>query len=1205
MAQGGREPTTRRTVLPRGGLDLPVALPARALWLALALVLAILFVTDLRAPLGALDAVPYVIAVVVSLALPRGYEPVVVAAACTAITLIAAFLTPQSPTFLHTGLPIFVVWVTAWLAQRYRQAGQAVRAADERIQLAAHAAGFGTFDYDPVSGVNRWSPGASRIVGLDAEETIPFSKLATVIHPDDAERVMEAMRRAEDPRGNGQFEDEHRIVRPDGAVRWVLVKSRTVFDGEGLQRHAIHVSGVVMDVTERRRAEEALRQSEERLGLLTERFQTALQASPLVAFNQDRDLRYTWIYNPALGQNADAVIGRRDSDLFERESDAHAFEAVKREVLATGEARRAELRVLHQGVERAYDLTVQPLRNASGQVDGVTCAAIDITDTKQSEEELRARNERLRLLSTIASQLVLRGQAMQTAEADEVLANVFVNLARVVKAEIHLHYRAIDPTQLRLISSSGISDDTRAAATNLLFGEGLCGTVANKRSRLLVEDLQSDRSEAATPLRLLGVQAYAGFPLIATGRVMATASFATTQRTKFQPDEVALMQTVCDLVSAAVARDQLAVSLQESEERLRLANEAAGIGTFDVDLVSEKVRYSPQLAAIVGLQPDAETTVEAFLAFIHLDDRARAVELYNTAVGPQNDATFGSELRIVRTDGSVRWLAWSGRLFYGPRPGGRGPVRAIGAALDITVRKQADEALADREALYRTLAEAMPHIVYTSGPDGEADYVNSRWFEYTGINPSGRAKVDWISSVHPEEREGVRNAWRTSLASGAAFTQEFKFKRRDGEYRWHASRALPVRTDAGELVRWIGTFTDVHDITVAAAALKDADRRKDEFLATLAHELRNPLSPMRIAVTLLGRRQQTDPELAQLRHVIERQVDHLTRLVDDLLDVSRITRDKLTLRKEHVDLTTVIHAAIDATRPEIDRQGHRLIVDVGDDPLDADCDVVRITQVFSNLLHNAAKYTPAGGSIWVIGRRIGDVAIVKVRDTGVGIQADKLPRLFEMFYQADSSPERAEGGLGIGLTLVHRLLEMHGGDVEAHSDGPGRGSEFTVRLPLSSATIVPFPEPRAEPKPAIASSGPLRILVVDDNRDSAEMLRALLQLVGNDVQTAFDGEEALRVADTMRPDAILLDIGLPRMNGYDVCRALRQRSWGRDLLIVAQTGWGQDQDLRRSQDAGFDAHFTKPVDDEALLKLLDEWRPGRGRPGGARASFTS
>src|SRR6476620_8329483 len=261
MAEGGRGPTTGRTVLPKAGLDLPVALPARALWLALALVLAILFITDMRAPLGALDSIPYVLAVVVSLALPRGYEPVVVAACCTAITLIGVFFAPQQegvrvPSFLHTGLPIFVVWATEWLAQRYRQAGQAMRAADERIQLAAHAAGFGTFDYDPISGINHWSPGASRIVGLESEETITFAKLATVIHQEDVDRVLEAMRAAEDPRGQGQFEDEHRIVRPDGSVRWVLVKSRTVFDGEGAQRQAIHVSGVVMDVTERRRAEE-------------------------------------------------------------------------------------------------------------------------------------------------------------------------------------------------------------------------------------------------------------------------------------------------------------------------------------------------------------------------------------------------------------------------------------------------------------------------------------------------------------------------------------------------------------------------------------------------------------------------------------------------------------------------------------------------------------------------------------------------------------------------------------------------------------------------------------------------------------------------------------------------------------------------------------------------------------------------------------
>jgi PAS domain S-box-containing protein len=1046
------------------GLDLPLALPARALWLALALVLAVLFITDLRAPLGALDSIPYVLAVVLSLALPRGYEPVVVAAACTAITLISLVFAPQDgrapgPTLLHTGVPIFVVWATAWLAQRYRRAGQAVRAADAQIQLAALAAGFGTFDFDPVAGVNRWSPGARRIVGLEDEPTVTFSRLISVIHQDDVERVMANMRAGEDPRGPGQFEDEHRIVRPDGTIRWVLVKSRTVFAGEGAQRHAIHVSGVVVDVTERRRAEEALRQSEERLRLLTERFQTALQASPIVVFNQDRNLRYTWLYNSSLGFEPESVIGRRDGDLFARSTDAEITEAVKREVLQSGEPRRAEVRLHHEGVERAYDLIVQPLLDADGRVDGVTCAAIDITDAKRGEEALRTRNERLRLLSTTASQLVLRGTSLQRSDTDSVLSSVFVNVARTLRVEMHLHYRTSGPNALRLVSSSGLSEQTRTGASMLALGEGLCGTVAATRARLIVEDLQASGLESAREMRALGVQTYAGFPLVANGRLIATASFATAQRTAFEPDEIALMQTVCDLVSAALARDEL------------------------------------------------------------------------------------------------------------------------------------DEALADREALYRKLAEAMPHIVYTTGPDGDADYVNSRWFEYAGVNPATPTRFDWMDRIHPDDRGRTDEAWRSALATGDQFTAEFRFRRGDGEYRWHSSRALPVRNDSGELVRWIGTFTDVHDVTVAAAALKDADRRKDEFLATLAHELRNPLSPMRIAVTLLGRREAGDAELSRLRLVIERQVDHLTRLVDDLLDVSRITRDKLTLRKEPVDLASIIHAAVEAARPEVDRHRHHLAVTLPSEPLWADCDVVRITQVFSNLLHNAAKYTPCGGMIRVEAERQNGQAVIRVRDTGVGIAAEKLPRLFEMFYQADPSRDRSDGGLGIGLTLVHRLLDMHGGSVEARSGGPGHGSEFIVRLPL--AAISPKIPAQAATVPDVPSvPAGLRVLVVDDNRDSAEMLRALLVACGNTVHTAYDGETALAAAEAVRPDAILLDIGLPGVNGYEVCRSLRQRVWCRGTLIIAQTGWGQNQDLQRSHDAGFDAHFTKPVDDEALLTLLAEWRPG-------------
>ena len=1173
-------------------VDLPLALPSRALWLALGLALAVLFITDLRAPLGALSSIPYVIAVVLSLALPRGYEPLAVAAACTAITVVSLFVAPagappRPASLLHTGLPVFVVWATAWLALRYRRAGQAVHAADEQIQLAALAAGFGTFDFDPLTGINRWSPGARRILGLEHDPAVSFEKLTSVIHPEDRGRVLEAMRKGENPTGAGEFEDEHRVVRPDGTVRWVLVKSRTAFAGEGPQRHAARVTGVVVDVTGRRRAEEALRDSEQRLRILTDRFQTALEASPVVAFTQDRDLRYTWVYNPALAKDPDAIVGKRDHDVFERQADADVTEAMKREVLRTGEARREEVRVLEKGVEHVFDLIVQPARDEHGQVSGVTCAAIDITDATRAEEALRTRNDRLRLLSTTASLLLLRGTAIETTDTDDTRSEVFANVARTLGAEIHLHYRTIEPGVLRLISSIGLPNDVRRSLSTIRTGEDLHGRMAQSGEPLVVDHLDTSTLPGAGELRALGARAYAGFPLRAGGDVIATASFATTARAAFETDEITLMQTVCDLVGAAMSRDQLARSLQDSEARLRMANEAGGIGTFDIDLAADVARYSPQLCDIAGLPPGTETTVEGFLAFLHPEDRETALVQFAAAAAPGSDGAFGSELRIIRADRRQRWLAWRGRLVMGDLPEGRGPVRVIGAAQDITVRTRAHAAVVESEAQYRALAEAMPYVVYRTGPDGVATYVNSAWYAYTGEDPDGPDRFAWIERMHPGDRERVLAAWHEALDTGQPFTAEFRLQRHDGEYRWHAGRAVSI-AGTGE-ARWIGTFADTHDITLAAAALKDADKRKDEFLATLAHELRNPLSPMRIAVTLLGRREQDDPELAQLRMVIDRQVEHLTRLVDDLLDVSRITRDRLTLRKEQVELSTIIRSVVDAARPELDRHQHHLTLRLTAEPLPAECDVVRITQVFANLLNNAAKYTPHGGSIIVTAERDGATAVVRVRDTGMGIPAEQLPRLFEMFYQAGPALDRPDGGLGIGLTLVHRLLEMHQGSVEAHSAGAGQGSEFVVRLPLGEPSEPSSAGPPIEAHTATAPAG-LRVLVVDDNQDSAEMLRALLEACGNTVFTAFDGLAAIEVADAERPDAILLDIGLPGLNGYEVCRRLRARDWCRDTLILAQTGWGQEQDRERSREAGFDQHFTKPVDDEALLDVLADWR---------------
>jgi CheY-like chemotaxis protein len=362
-------------------------------------------------------------------------------------------------------------------------------------------------------------------------------------------------------------------------------------------------------------------------------------------------------------------------------------------------------------------------------------------------------------------------------------------------------------------------------------------------------------------------------------------------------------------------------------------------------------------------------------------------------------------------------------------------------------------------------------------------------------------------------------------------------------------------------------------------------------LATLAHELRNPLAPLRNAVQILRAQGQTTPDTRWAMDVIERQTGQMSRLVDDLLDVSRITRNKLELRRHRVDLAAVVAVAVETSRPLIDAAGHELTVTLPDQPLTLDADLTRLAQALSNLLNNAAKYTDRGGRIWLAAEREGSDAVVTVRDTGMGISTEMLPRVFEMFTQVDRSLDHAQGGLGIGLTLVKRLIEMHGGSVEARSGGPGKGSQFIVRLPV--VVDVQTPARRRKARGGLGSSrtggavAGLRILVADDNPDSAKSLGMLLKLAGNDTRTAFDGLEAVGVADEFRPDVILLDIGMPRMNGYDAARHIRGQSWGERAVLIALTGWGQDGDKLRSREAGFDHHLVKPLETAALMRLLE------------------
>ncbi|HEX4025094.1 MAG TPA: ATP-binding protein [Steroidobacteraceae bacterium] len=402
-------------------------------------------------------------------------------------------------------------------------------------------------------------------------------------------------------------------------------------------------------------------------------------------------------------------------------------------------------------------------------------------------------------------------------------------------------------------------------------------------------------------------------------------------------------------------------------------------------------------------------------------------------------------------------------------------------------------------------------------------------------------------------------------------------------------RIVPI-DNSGALIRLqdvvIGAVIIFRDMSAhrrSEEALREADRRKDEFLATLAHELRNPLAPIRNAMQLLGASPGDEGRLSGVRGMVERQIKHMVRLIDDLMDVARITRGQLDLRREPVALDAVIQIAVESSRPLLEGKRQNLHISLDPAALHVDADVTRLAQVFSNLLNNAAKYSPPGAEVRVRMQRDGGHAVVTVTDEGIGIPAHALGSIFDMFVQLDRTGTRE--GLGIGLTLVKRIVELHGGSVEAASGGAGAGSTFRVRLAVVEPRTAAEVPAALHPEP---TAGGVRILVADDNRDAAQTLALILELAGHEVHTAYDGAEALQMAEQFRPQVALLDIGMPRLDGYQTARRLREHPWGRSMLLVAITGWGQAHDRRQSHDAGFDRHLVKPVDPQALKRLIEQ-----------------
>ena len=638
-----------------------------------------------------------------------------------------------------------------------------------------------------------------------------------------------------------------------------------------------------------------------------------------------------------------------------------------------------------------------------------------------------------------------------------------------------------------------------------------------------------------------------------------------------------------------------AVAEEQSATLVSLLDQAPiAIVLYDADL--RHVQANSQAAAMIGLTPDQAIgrSLRDLLEGVMPEARLLEFEgLYRRTIEtgePFSAKAWDTEIRRPR--GGTLSLDWS--IQRVDRPEG-GMLGLLGTYVDVTEEIGRDAALRQSEERFRLAADAVNGLI--DDVDMTTGHVERTrgLFELLGYQPEEvPPTLDWWRGrIHPDDLEKFLLEDSRSDGPPARSGSEYRVRHLDGRYLHVIDRRMATLGPDGRVVRYVGCTQDVTEIRQAEQALVEADRRKDEFLAILAHEIRNPLASIRNALRLLkleGDRAVPESDRGNDLEMAERQVAHLARLVDDLMDVSRITRGRIELRKEPVELADVVHRAVDAVRPSIEHRGHTLSVDLPAGPIRLEADPTRLEQVFGNLLTNAVKYTPRGGRIGVSANLEGGEVVVTVRDSGLGIGAGMLPRVFEMFVQDGNHLDHSQGGLGIGLGLSRSLVELHGGKISAWSEGPGLGSEFEVRLPTAAGrSDGSGRRGRTDPTPPGARR---RVLVVDDNEAVARSLARLLErMYGQEVRVVHDGPSALELAGEFGPEVILLDIGMPEMDGYEVARRLRERPEFSGTLLVALTGWGQDADRERSRDAGIDHHLVKPVDPDELGALIASARP--------------
>ena len=837
---------------------------------------------------------------------------------------------------------------------------------------------------------------------------------------------------------------------------------------------------------------------------------------------------------------ADAM-GRPLTDVFHiiNEDTRRTVENPVEKVLKLGRAvglANHTLLVHRDGSERPIDDSAAPMRDSRGDIVGVVLVFRDVVSRRRAE--------------------------LQLARSERELADFFEN------ATVGLHW----------IDANGRILRANRAELAML------GYTADEYVGRPIADFHADTDVIASLLeRLRRGEEVRDFPARMRrkdGRMIDVLVSSSAYREKGE-----FLHTRCFTIDVT-GRKRAEEALRESEQRFRLMADAAPVLIWLSGADKKYTWFNRRWLEFVGRSMD-EQLGDGWTDSVHPEDRQRCVQTYSDAFDARE--AFSIEYRLRNALGVYRWVLDSGvpRFeTYGEFAG------YIGSCIDITDRREIEVELARSEARFRRMADANLIGVGFGDGQGNVTYVNDEMLRMMGRSREEfeAGLVNWRDAIAPEFKDTYFRTIQRLQTDGAVTGYEKAFLRPDGERTYFLGAAALLERGSNFHVRIALDLTQLKKAQEERERLleqvREAGRRKDEFLAVLAHELRNPLAPIKNTLEVLKRAPSDTQLLEQAREMMERQVTHMVRLIDDLLDIGRITHNRLDLRRSLAELQTIIAQAVQTVRPLADSKRQRLEARMPEQPVVLDCDFVRLTQVFVNLLDNACKYTQAEGTVTVDAQVSGTHVVVSVEDNGPGIAPDVLPSIFEMFTRGDQSLEREQGGLGLGLALVQRIVLLHGGSVEATSAGKGQGSRFMVRLPLhvprAGETVV-VPTRRTAP------SRSLRLLVADDNRDATESLAALLRLEGHEVRTAFDGREAFTAAQELLPDAVLMDIGMPVLNGYEVAQLVREQPWGMEMLLIALTGWGQSDDRRRSRDAGFNAHLVKPVDHVQLLGLIAEF----------------